>query len=770
MVAASPAAVEPTPFNTTLATVVGQLISRIHYTAQPFDQELSERLFDEYLRALDRERRFFLASDIAEFEDQRSRLHRQVRSGDLSFVYQVYDRYLERVRGRVEYVRQAVGQPLDFEVEEEIVVDRSEEPWPADIEELDEIWRRRVKNRLLLYKMMEDGDGRGADDEDSSPPSEEEPEPENERQAESGGDDTAPSEDGAETGQEMELLLDRRTPEERVVAYYERMLGQLDESESIDVLEIFLNALTRVYDPHSNYMAPAREEDFEIDMSLSLEGIGAVLTTEEGYVKIVEIIPGGPAERDGRLQVGDRIVAVSSQGEMVDVVNMSLRRVVRMIRGPKGTTVHLQVIEAGRGLGALPTMIDLERDKIQLTEQQVGGRRQTIELAPPTERAAEAGEEDLAAPGEEAASAEILIVSLPSFYADFAAMREGDEDYRRASRDLREILSEAVDREGGVDGLILDLRYNGGGSLDEAVEVAGLFLAGGPVVQVRSSGGQVQILRDEDQATAYDGPLLVLVNRLSASASEIVAAALQDHGRALVVGDRSTYGKGTVQHIYDLNRFFMHHPFFSGEQAGSIKFTMAKYYRVNGGSVQLKGVAPDISLPAFTDDMEVGEDNLEGALPWNQIDPLIEPEEVDSRWRRHLPVLQDNSRQRVAEDPDFREIVATSRRLREVREQKTRPLSLQARREVQRQEEEWFETIRRESARRRRRRGSEENGREEVRDPHLEEALRIIGELIQLDRQARTSQVAGLSMLSCARRADMPRRRNEGGSTASTAA
>ncbi len=739
--------IEPTPFNAALATVVGQLLPRLHYTTQELNEELSQKWFDQYFASLDRQRRYFLKSDIEEFKEHRDQLHEMLLNGDLSFPFKVYNRYLKRIRERVDFIGNALETSFDFTTDQKIRTDRSEAPWPENKEELDQIWRRHIKNRLINYTIAgQEEPEPEPDPEENKSETMERPHPRGHDGEEKSPEPTEVQERDSET--EAEPVVDERSPKERVLEYYQRQLKQFEDFENVEILDTFVNALARIYDPHTNYMAPAREEDFEIDMSLSLEGIGAVLSTDEyGYIKVEEIIPGGPADQDGNLQVGDRIVGVSDDDEMVDVVNMSLRRTVRLIRGPKGSKVRLQVLPAGRGLGAIPMEFELVRDEIELTAQQAQSETSIIKLPSKddfikTDEAAadeEHKQEDSSEAAEEndGESANILTVALPSFYADLNAMREGDEDYRRASQDVRKIIADIQeDEEEPLDGVIIDLRYNGGGSLEEAIKVAGLFLPGGPMVQVRSAREDVEVL-EEDKTMLYDGPLIVMVNRFSASASEIVAAAIQDYGRGLVIGDSGTYGKGTVQNIYDLNRFFARQPFFKDEEAGSLKFTMAKYYRVDGGSVQKRGVVPDISLPSFTDHLEIGEDELEDALPWNEIEPLIEEDAVEERWRGHLPRLKERSQFRVRENPEFREIEKFSEKYRQIRERETKPLNLEVRKELRKKEMELSDKVREETSRRRRYDQEEEEEKKKRQDPHQAETQRVLADLIWLDRYSK---------------------------------
>jgi carboxyl-terminal processing protease len=720
-------ALEPTPFESALTRIVGQLIERVHYSRTPLDNDMSSKVFYKYFEALDRDHRFFLKSDILKFNDARFDVDDMIREGDLSMVFDIYNLFLERVRDRVEFVRERIGKPFDFTRDETILVDRVESGWVENREELNELWRRRLKNRILVYRMMNQKVGEGESPEGSTP----------EANNSSGSQEAPPS-----------VLLegfvpDNRTSEERAMAYYERYLRYLEENDSMDVLDIFLNSLTRSFDPHSNYMAPMTEEDFEIDMSLSLEGIGALLSSEEGYVENVEIIPGGPAEADGRLQPGDKIIAVASEGEeSVDVIDMPLRRVVRMIRGAKGTKVFLTVLESGKGMGSVPVVIDLVRDEVKLSEH--AAHAEVIDVDLPSLRDFELdlkiSASDLVGPEVDSRdNGRLLVVTVPSFYVDFAGLREGKDDYRSVSRDVRKLIEDAME-DGPIDGMILDLRYNGGGSLDEAIRLAGLFLPQEPIVQVRTTMGQPQVHESPDQAPLYEGPLVVVVNKMSASASEIVSAALQDYDRAVIVGDHSTHGKGTVQHVYDMNRFFARHPFFNDEDAGSLKFTVAKYYRVNGGSTQLQGVEPDILLPSFTDHLDIGEDSLTGALRWDSIDP-VNPETIvenglEPVFQRLVGVLRQRSELRRGQSEKFSQLQKEIDRFAKLQNRNSLPLNEKARLSMHAEEEEWLEEVRDEAYQR--------NDEEEPFDQRLErdlalsEATNITSDLIWLSDYLKT--------------------------------
>ncbi len=673
--AAETAKLAPRPFDSVLCRVVANLISTQHYHKKPLNDQISQQLFDQYFNTLDRDRRFFLASDIDEFSSYRNLLDNHIFEGNLTFAFDVYQRFRERVAERLEFTRQRLQEPFDFTIDEDIEVDRRNAPWCETRQELDELWRKQLKNRVLVFKLMAEAKPTDAD---ADPQASTEPSEANEGEA----SDAA---DGQPAVAEAEDALPApapKSPVERVLSSQELFHHYLEENDSIDVVEMFLSSLTRIYDPHSSYMAPSTEEDFDINMKLSLQGIGAVLSVEDGYVRITELIDGGPAQRDGRLKSGDRIVAVAQQNaEPVDVIDMPLRKVVRLIRGAKGTTVILSVIEAGRALGSVPTLIDLVRDEVKLTDKAAKSNVRNLKLP------------DHAGIDGAGREAKVLILELPSFYSDFEGRRRGNEDYRSATRDIRLLLEQATAEQ--VEGVVLDLRSNGGGSLEEAIQLAGLFFTKGPVVQVKGTGLRREVHEDKDDAIIYDGPLVVLVNRMSASASEIVAAAIQDHHRGIIVGDASTHGKGTVQTVYGLDRLFARDPIFRNEPAGSLKFTIAKFYRINGDSTQLRGVLPDIVMPAFTDHMEIGEDKLDFGLRWDQIEALDFKRDVDIT--PYLPVVQQRANQRLATLPEAVEHRQSVDRYGEMKARKTVTLNLEKRRQLQQEEEKWLEKIRRQT-------------------------------------------------------------------------
>jgi carboxyl-terminal processing protease len=464
--------------------------------------------------------------------------------------------------------------------------------------------------------------------------------------------------------------------------------------ESFDeemLLQRYLTSFSQVYDPHSDYMSPSSVEDFDINMKLSLVGIGAMLRPDDGSAKIVRVIPGGPADKDGRLKAGDKIIAVA-QGdeEPVSILHWPLYKSVRLIRGEIDSTVVLTVIPASDRSGTRTKKIDLVRAEVKLEEQAAKGEVKELKLSDDSER-------------------RLGVLTLPDFYADFKATNNNQKDARRASTDVRRIIGELTLE--GIEGLILDLRNNGGGSLLEAIETAGLFITSGPIVQVKERNG-IQVLPDADPEINYEGPLIVLVNSLSAPASEILAAALQDYGRAIIVGDKQTHGKGTVQTLITL----------PGTRRGSLKLTTAGFYRINGGSTQLKGVTPDIIIPSYLDVMDLGEDSLQHALPWDTIRPaMYRSEESLSEL---LPVLTEQSNTRIDNNPEFQAFLAKRERLKKRYETKSVSLSL-TNRIVEAEAEKELDEIQSGAF-------LNEENKEASKDIVLDETLQILSDIIDL--------------------------------------
>lgn len=511
-----------------------------HYRKQAIDKVLSERIFENYLNTLDSQRIYFLTSDIESFEPYRQRLDGALKTGQLDPGFNIYNRYQQRVIERLQYLISMIDNgidKLDFKKDESLSTDREEEPWLTSKEELDDLWRKRLKSAVLALKLS------------------------------------------GKTDKEIVKSLKTR---------YESQLNRVLQARNEDAFQAYMNAFTGVYDPHTTYFSPRTSENFNINMSLSLEGIGAVLQSDNEYTKVLRLVPAGPAAKQGQLRPADRIVGVGQgkDGDVIDVVGWRLDEVVDLIRGPKQSIVRLEVIPSGSQDENQTKIINISRDKVKLEEQAAQSKIMDIEKNGKKYR--------------------VGVIELPAFYADFKAMQEGDPNYKSTTRDVRKLLKEL--EEVGIDGLVIDLRNDGGGSLQEANMLTGLFIEEGPTVQIRNSRDRVDVMKDPDPELVYGGPLVVLVNRMSASASEIFAGAIQDYGRGIIMGSQ-TFGKGTVQSVRSLNH-------------GQIKITQAKFYRVSGGSTQHKGVIPDIEIPSAIDKTKIGEDSLSEALPWDAIAPV----------------------------------------------------------------------------------------------------------------------------------------------------
>jgi carboxyl-terminal processing protease len=560
------------------SSIATRFLTNYHYKRTRLDDEFSGQIFESYLRLLDPNRVYFLSSDVESFERYRHSLDDALRHSDLMSAYDIFNVYAERVQERVGYARERVRQPFDFTIDEYYQFNREGEPWAADVAELDELWRKRVKNDFLRLLLAD---------------------------------------------KEREAIIETLT--ER----YDNLERRITELNNEDVFQFFMNAFAQSIEPHTAYLSPRSSENFEISMKLSLEGIGALLGRENEYTLISSIVPGGPAEQDGRLQAGDRITAVGQghDGKLVDVIGWRVEDVVDLIRGPKDTVVRLEVLPEDASVSGPRQVIDIVRNQVKLEEQ--AAQSETIEIPAPD------------AAGE---TLKIGVIDLPVFYLDFNGRAQNLPDYRSSTRDVKRLIDEL--REQGVHGIVMDLRNNGGGSLLEATTLTGLFIDRGPVVQVRNSNGRISLEEDVEPGMAWEGPLVVLVNRYSASASEIFAAAIQDYGRGVVVGE-PTFGKGTVQSLLDLDDYAP----ADKPSMGQLKITMAQFFRVNGGSTQNKGVVPDIRLPTAGDPSDYGERSLENALPWTSIDAARFDRSGDLS---RLVAVADNRHQgRLSTDQEF---------------------------------------------------------------------------------------------------------------------
>ncbi len=557
------------------AHLSAEVLGRYHYKPIALDERLSSKIFDNYLKALDGEKVFFLQADIDRFANARTRLDDAIFDEDLSIPFAMFNLYQQRITERFNYARSLLTNGFDFKSKENYQFIRKNAPWPKSEDELNDLWRKRVKNDWLRLKLA------GKDDKSI-----------------------------------VETLAKR----------YDNSLSSLSKVKSEDVFQNFMNAFAMAIDPHTNYFGVRASEEFDISMRLSLVGIGAVLYDKDEYTTIRELVAGGPAALSGKLKVGDRIVGVG-QGEnssITDVMGWRIDDTVALIRGSEDSVVRLDVLPAEADADGNHKLISLVRKKISLDKQ--AARKSIIEIK------------------DGGTTRHIGVISLPGFYQDFAARQKGDKDYKSATRDVLGLLEELKNAK--VDGVLVDLRNNGGGSLNEAIELTGLFIDKGPVVQQRDSEGKISVEGDTDAGLAWNGPLGVLINRASASASEIFAAAIQDYGRGIVIGEPS-FGKGTVQTVANLDQIAKN----DKPKFGELKMTVAQFFRINGGTTQLRGVTPDISLLTMTDAEDFGESTFDNALPWTQIKAADYTPVADLTGI--VPLLMASHDKRVSRDKDF---------------------------------------------------------------------------------------------------------------------
>ena len=566
----------------TSLTIVDQ-IRHNHFIKKPLDDSASSEIFDKYVNTLDPGHAYLLQPDLDSLNKYRYRLDEALKHGDLKPAFAIYNtfhaRLLKRLDALIVGLEDGVDK-IDFDADEKLQIDRETAPWSETEAANDALWERRIKASILSMKL-------------------------NER----------------DLGDIQDLLLKR----------YRNRLKQARQTRSEDAFQLYINAFASTYDPHTQYLSPRSSENFNMSMSLSLQGIGAVLRTEDDYTSVVRLVTAGPADKAGELRPSDRIVSVGQgeRGKLIDVVGWRLDDVVELIRGPKGTIVRLELVD-NSGDEESSRVIRIKRDTVKLEEQAAQKKVFTLE--------------------SELGDVRIGVLEIPTFYVDFNAVRRGEKNFRSTTRDVSRLIEEL--KVEGVDGLVVDLRSNGGGSLQEAQSLTGLFIRKGPTVQVRKARRpNARVYRDEDGRTAWDGPLAVLVNRLSASASEIFAGAIQDYQRGLVIGTQ-TFGKGTVQTLVPLNR-------------GQLKITEAKFYRVSGDSTQHQGIVPDLSYPDVFGIDNIGESTLEDALAWDTIKPAAYRE--TNNVQPYLERLRVNHERRVAQDPDFAYLRSLSNWRREKR-------------------------------------------------------------------------------------------------------
>jgi carboxyl-terminal processing protease len=683
-----------------------RLLPREHLSHHPVDNTLSARTWTNYLEMLDFERVYFLASDIAAFKAREMTLDDELKEGDVRFAFEVFETFKRRVEDRARFVEGVLRKGFDLTKDETYVWRRRKLPWPADQAEWDELWRKRVKNeyvRETVGRELAKAAARAAATNAAAAGT-------NAvvrlgTHAVSGATNASVAAATAPASHSLPPL----PPIEQVLTnQYRHILTVFRDNDAEWVLQRYLSAFAHAYDPHSDYMSPSAVQDFDIEMKLSLVGIGALLRPEDGAAKIVRLIPGGPADRDKRdirLRPGDRIVAVAQGDEpAVDIRHWPLYKAVNIIRGKKGTKVVLTVLPAADPAGMTTRAVDLVRDEVKLEDQAAKLRIEEVKRPDgPTRK--------------------LAAISVPAFYANMRVTSKDSPEYRSAAQDVKDLLAQAAQK--GAEGVLLNLRGNGGGSLLEAVLMTGLFIEAGPTVQVQESRG-ISILPDRDPAVVFSGPLVVLVNRLSASASEILAGALQDYGRAVIVGDSKTHGKGTVQAI---------RPLGLDPKLGQAKTTGSVFYRISGGSTQLRGVTPDVVLPSPLDFMEVGEEHLPNPLQWSAVEPAPFARIADLN--PAIATLREKSAKRRQADTRFDAYGKWLERVKTLSDSNTLTLRLEERIKLAQMERELAEL--------QRTLGTEDDDGEEPNTPTakldlvLEEGLRILADLVDLQAQPKAA-------------------------------
>ncbi len=589
--------------------LVNTVLTRYHYNKFNLNDSISAVILERYLKSLDFGKLYFLQSDISKFDKFKNKIDDHLVDGELQLPYDIYNVYRERVNERINFVSELLKNEFDFSIDESFIINRDSAKWSLNTDELNEVWRKRIKHDALNLKLA-----------------------------------------GKDWNSISETLSKR----------YENVRKALNQTKADDVFQLYMNSYTETVDPHSNYLLPITSDNFKIDMSRALEGIGAQLQAEDDYTKVVEIIAGGPAAKSNLLHRDDKIIGVAQgdDGEMVDIIGWRTNDVVKLIRGPKDSIVRLLILQASDGANALPKEIKLVRDKVKLEDQ--SAKKQILEF----------NNGDI--------PYRIGVIAIPAFYYDYEAEQKGERNFKSTTRDVRKLLAELKSEK--VDGVVIDLRNNGGGSLTEAIDLTGLFIKDGPVVQVKHSFGNIDVGDDPDPSIVYDGPLAVLVNRFSASASEIFSGAIQDYGRGIILGEQ-TFGKGTVQNLIDLNRIAGN----PGKKLGQVKITIAKFYRISGGSTQHLGVVPDIKFPSPIDAHEFGESSEPNALPWDQI---ASTEYFSySNVKELIPLLQSKHDLRIKTDIRFQAFIEDVNEAKELREKNQISLNESVRKQEKEQQD-----------------------------------------------------------------------------------
>ena len=597
-----------------IARLAAGIIANHHYQKAKFDDDISKKLYQQYFKKLDPQKYYFTQADIDQFAEYETKLDDDVYAGKLDFAYTLYELLTERATQYEDFAKVQLKKGFDFTKNEKFFSNRAKAKWAKDMTELRDTWRKRVKSDVLYWRLVDKARKEQTE--------------KNKKQ----------------NNNKDEKAFFAKSPSERVLKRISMNRHYLTDKDAFDVLQLFLSSLTNIYDPHSDYMSPSSQSDFQVTMSLSLVGIGAVLQQDlNGYTKIVKLIKGGPAAKEKLLKAGDRIIAVAQNKDEqpVDVIDMPLNNVVKLIRGKKNTDVFLTVLPAEGSMK--PKVIKITRNKVEIKDSGASGKIIIHKNA-------------------QGKDVKIGIINVPSFYRNNAGFSRGDDNFKSLSRDVRKILGDF--NKQNIAGVILDLRLNGGGSLEEAIDLTGLFIEAGPVVQIRGSKGNVTGAESRSDDAIFKKPILVLQSKLSASASEIFAGALQDYKRAILVGDKTTHGKGTVQTVFGLNPLVRYVGL--NFDAGALKYTTAKFYRISGGSTQNLGVSSDIVIPSFTAVISQGEKDLDYALEWDSITEQ-KHKVYDKNLGKKITILKKKSAQRIKDNSKFQKLKKELKRVEELK-------------------------------------------------------------------------------------------------------
>ena len=685
--------VEAQPYYGKIATRLAAMLPRNHVLQQRLDDVISQRAWTNLVTYYDADHSVFLKSDLDAFAAREKTLDNELKHGDVSFGFDVYNLFIQRFNERYDFATNLLATAeWDFSSNEVYRIKRKDAPWPETREEAEDLWRKKIKNEVLAQMLSRELDI----------------EKKQAKEAEGETDDPEEEEEESEA----------RTPdthEENLLKKYRQYAVEVSEPDSETVLQNYLDSLTRAYDPHSGYMSQSTKKDFDMEMNLALAGVGAELGADDGALKVGRIVPDGPMALDGRIKTGDKIVGIKQEdGELEDIMWQPIKKSINKIRGPKGTRVTLEIMPKSDPTGKTRKMVELVRDIVKLEDQAATGRVERVEV--------------------DGVEHKLGYVYLPSFYGTMDKPF-GDPEYRSCALDVNRLIAEFNAED--VEGLVLDLRGNGGGSLREAVLLSALFVERGPVVQIRDTRTVVSLPIPPGNPVAFKKPVVVMTDRASASASEIVAGHLQDVGRAVVVGDSRTHGKGTVQSVMGIGPNGM-----GPEKYGATKITTARFYRVNGRSTQTEGVEPDIRLPSLLDSLDIGEDKLPNALPFSRILPA----DYDASWNlgSYVEELKARSAARLEDDERYRKHIDSVEGMLAISERETVPLEREARKAMMRSDRELRELDEGDDEEKEEALSRRRNNQRKKDDVVLDESFRILVDLVGLTEGKELSVRGGL--------------------------